>query len=162
LEGDLTSTTEVARDVHYGTPQIKVVKILYRRCEVKKVAGIIAMVALVMFVGCAKSESPQEKFQKKATAQIEEMQKKIDKLKEAYDANSAEMRKKFDEQMAAGKKHYDEAVADLKLKEAAVKKELADMKSATGEAWEKAKEKMDIMTDEMEKAYEKIKSQFKD
>ena len=38
---------------------------------------------------------------------------------------------------------------------------MAGLKSATGEAWEKAKEKMDKMTEELGKAYEKAKSEFK-
>jgi TolA-binding protein len=129
--------------------------------DVKKLVGIISMLALIMLVGCGKPETPQQKYQEQSTSKIEQMQKKIDKLKGAYDAKAAEMRKKFDEQMAAGKKKYEEAVASLNHQEEEAKKELAAMKTATGAAWEKAKAKMDKLTAEMEKAYENIKSQLK-
>jgi TolA-binding protein len=130
---------------------------------VKKLVGIISMLALVMvmLIGCGKPETPQEKFQKQTTAKIEEMQKKIDTLTGEYKAKVAELRKQFEEKMVMGKKHYDAALAGLKNQEAAAKKELAAMKTATGAAWEKAKEKMDKMTAEMEKAYEDLKSQLK-
>jgi hypothetical protein len=137
-------------------------KFLLGGVNVKKIVGIISMLALVMLIGCGKAESPQEKFQRETTATIEGMKQKIDKLQDAYDAKTIAMRKEFDEKMAAAKKKYTEAVASLKEQQAAATKELADMKSATGEAWEKAKEKMDKMSDEMEKAYEKIKSELKD
>jgi hypothetical protein len=128
----------------------------------KKLTWIIAMLALVVLIGCTKTETPQEKFQKEVSVKIEEIQKNVDKLKEAYDAKVAEMRKQFDEKMTTGKKSYDEAVANLKDKEAAAKKELADMKSATGDAWEKAKDKMQKTTAELEKAYENIKATLKE
>ncbi|MEJ2671198.1 MAG: hypothetical protein P8168_03140 [Deltaproteobacteria bacterium] len=127
----------------------------------KKLAAIISMLALVMLVGCGKAETPQQTYQKKATAKIEDMQKKINKLTEEYSAKVAEMHKKFNEKMATGKKSYDETVAGLKQQQAAAKKELAAMKSATGDAWEKAKAKMDKMMEGMEKTYEKVKSELK-
>jgi TolA-binding protein len=165
VEGGLKSKVAAAwRRQSGGAPQVKlaVKPILHiGGAKVKKLAGIISMLALVALIGCGKPETPQEKFQKQATAKLEEMQKNIDKLKGAYDAKIAEMRKKFDEQMAAGQKHYEDAVAGLKMQEAAAKKELAAMKSATGEAWEKAKEKMDKMVGEMEKTYGTLKDQLK-
>ncbi len=132
----------------------------------KKMAknGIISMVvvALMMFIGCGESESPQEKYQKQTTAKLEEMQKKIDHLKDAYNAKVSAMRQEFDNKMAKVQKRYDEAVLDLQQKQTAVKQGLADMKSATGEAWEKAKVKMDNMTADMGKALEKITSELKE
>ena len=129
----------------------------------KKLVAILSVLAfLVVVIGCGKAETPQEKFKKQATAKIEEMQKKIDKLKGDYNAKVTEMRKKFEEKMVTGKKKYDEAVGSLKAQEDAAKKELKAMKSATGEAWEKAKEKMTKMLDSMEKAYEHIKAQMKE
>jgi major membrane immunogen (membrane-anchored lipoprotein) len=127
----------------------------------KKLVIIFSMLALVMLVGCGKPETPQQKFQKKATTKIEEMRKNIDKLQEAYNAKVKAMRKTFDEKVAAGKKNYDAAVAKLKEQEAAAKKELKAMKSATGAAWDKAKAQMDKMLTDMEKSYENLKSQMK-
>ena len=127
----------------------------------KKLVAIMSMLALVMLVGCGKSETPQQKYQKQTTSKIEEMRKNIDKLQEAYNAKVAAMRKSFDEKMAAGKKNYDAAMAKLKEQEAAAKKELKAMKSATGAAWDKAKAQMDKLVNDMEKSYENLKSQLK-
>jgi uncharacterized protein involved in exopolysaccharide biosynthesis len=71
------------------------------------------------------------------------------------------LREEFNNKRAQAKKHYDEAVTDLKQKQSAAKQELADMKATTGEAWEKAKAKMDKMTEDMRKALEKITSELK-
>jgi TolA-binding protein len=132
----------------------------------KKVAetGIIIMVvvALMMLIGCGKSESPQEKYQNQTTAKIEEMQKKIEQLKDVYNAKVSAMRKEFDDKMAKFTKLYDEGIADLKQKQTAVKQGLADMKSTTGDAWEKAKVKMDNMIEDMGKAFEKVKSELEE
>jgi outer membrane murein-binding lipoprotein Lpp len=132
----------------------------------KKVAetGIIItlVIALMMLIGCGKSESPQEKYQDQATAKVEEMQKKIEQLKDAYNAKASAMQKEFDDKMAKLKKHYDDGMAELKQKQTTVKQGLADMKSATGDAWEKAKVKMDNMIEDMGKAFEKVKSELEE
>ena len=78
----------------------------------KKMAekGIILMVvvALMMLIGCGKSESPQEKFQKQTNAKLEEMQKKIGQLKDVYNAKASAMKEEFNNKMAQVKKQYDE------------------------------------------------------
>ena len=129
--------------------------------NMQKVAGIILTMALLIMAGCGVSETPQEKFQKKVSHEMSEIQKKIENLKNSYNEKLGEMHKKVDEQAAAAQKQYNEALADLSKKQEEAKKEMAGLKSATGEAWEKAKEKMDKMTEELGKAYEKAKSQLK-
>ena len=49
--------------------------------NMQKVAGIILTVALLIIAGCGVSETPQEKFQKKVSHEMAEMQKKIENLK---------------------------------------------------------------------------------
>lgn len=132
----------------------------------KKIAAkgilILMVVALMMAIGCGKTESPQEKYQNETNAQIEEMQNQIAHLKDAYNSKVAVMREEFDAQLAQVNNGYNEAVADLKQKQAAVKEGLTEMKSATGEAWEKGKVKMDKMVEDMSKALQKITSDLKD
>jgi len=45
--------------------------------------------------GCGVSETPQEKFQKKVSHEMAEMQKKIESLKSSYNEKLVEMHKKF-------------------------------------------------------------------
>ena len=129
--------------------------------NMQKVAGIILAMALLIMTGCGTSETPQEKFQKKVSHRNGGDAKEDENLKNSYNAKLVEMHKKFDDQVVAGQKQYDEAMADLTKKQEAAKKEMAGLKSATGEAWEKAKEEMGKITEELEKAYEKAKSRFK-
>jgi uncharacterized membrane-anchored protein YhcB (DUF1043 family) len=126
----------------------------------KKVAGIFFLAILLVTFGCGKPQTPQEKFQKKMTEQMEKLQTNVDKLKKAYTAKTAAMKKKFQEQMDKYQKEYNDGMAALKEKQEAAKKELAAMKSATGEAWEKAKAKMEKTGAEMEKTYEGLKAKF--
>jgi hypothetical protein len=129
--------------------------------NMQKVAGIILTMAWLIMAGCGVSETPQEKFQKKVSHEMAEMQKKIENLKNSYNEKLVEMHKKFSEEAAAAQKKYNEAMADLSKKQEEAKKEMAGLKSATGEAWEKTKEKMDKITEDLEKTYEKAKSEFK-
>jgi uncharacterized membrane-anchored protein YhcB (DUF1043 family) len=127
----------------------------------KKVLGIVFVAMLLITTGCGKAESPQEKAQKKVTGQMEQLQKNIDNLKKSYTDRLAEMQKKFDAQMAKAHKEYSESMAALKQKQDEAKKELAELKTATGAAWQKAKVKLDKTVDDLQKAYDKAKSQFK-
>jgi TolA-binding protein len=127
----------------------------------KKVATIISLTALLLTTGCAKAETPQEQYQKKAAGQMEQLQKNIDQLKDTYNHKLAEMHQLFNEQMKKAQKQFEESMADLKKKQAAAKKELAELQKASGAAWDKAKAKMDQATADLEKAYDKAKSQFK-
>ena len=70
-----------------------------------------------------------------------EMQKKIESLKNSYNEKLVAMHKKFDEEVAAAQKQYNEAMAELNKKQEEAQKEMAGLKSATGEAWGKGKKK---------------------
>lgn len=111
----------------------------------RRVTLAIFLTLLLIATGCgkAKAETAQEQFQKKAAAQIEEMQKKIDELK-------AKFNEKFNEQMA-----------ELQKKEDAAKQEMEEMKAATGAAWDKAKTKISGTVEDLEKSYERVKAHFK-
>ncbi len=102
----------------------------------RKLVLVIFLVVLLLTTGCAKPETPQEQYQKKVAVQLEETQKKIEALKAGFQAQLAELQKK----------------------EEAVKQDLAELKAAGGEAWEKAKEKLDKAVAELEKSFEKMKA----
>lgn len=127
----------------------------------KKGAVIFLLAALLVTTGCGKTEVPPENSQKKFTAQIEELQRKIDKLKESYTRKLDEMQTKFDEQMARAYQEYHESMAALKQKQDKANKDLAELKSATGATWEKARTKMEKTAEDLQKAYERAKSRFK-
>lgn len=165
MKSNMTAAV-VGKNARKPNPHCFKINFLSEVKAMKKMAetGIIFMVAvaLMMLIGCGKAESPQERFQEETTAKLQEMQKKIDQLKDVYNARVSTMREEFNNKMAQFKKSYDEGVTNLKQKQAAAKQGLADMKSATGEAWEKAKVKMDKMTEDMSKSLEKITSELKE
>jgi septal ring factor EnvC (AmiA/AmiB activator) len=127
----------------------------------KKVLGIIFVAMLLITTGCGKAETPQQKAQKKVTAQMDQLQKNIDNLKKSYTDRLTEMQKKFDAQIAKARKEYSESMAALKQKQDEAKKELAELKKATGAVWQKAKVKLDKTVDDLQKSYEEAKSRFK-
>jgi hypothetical protein len=92
---------------------------------------------------------------------MEQLQKNIDKLRETYSHKLAEMHQQFNEQMKKAQKQFEESMAELKKKQEAAQKELAELQKASGSAWDRAKAKMDQATADLEKAYDKAKSQFK-
>ena len=51
--------------------------------------------ALLIIAGCGVSETPQEKFQKKVSHEMAEMQKKIENLKNSYNEKLVEMQQKI-------------------------------------------------------------------
>ena len=116
----------------------------------RKLLMVVIMATLMLTMGCAKTESPQAKYQKKAAAKIEAMQKKI-----------SEMKVKFKSRMADMQKSFEANIAKLQKQEEAAKKELAALKSASGQVWEKAKEKLDKTAAELEKSIEKMTSHLK-
>ncbi|HZE20718.1 MAG TPA: hypothetical protein VE082_01575 [Desulfobaccales bacterium] len=127
----------------------------------KKVLGIIFATMLLITIGCGKAETPQEKFQKKVTGQLEKLHTNINALKESYSKKLDAMKKKFDEQMAKAHKEYNESMASLKEKQDEAKKQLTEMKTATGATWEKGKAKLSQTVEGLQKAYEQAKAKFK-
>jgi altronate dehydratase len=126
----------------------------------KKVAGIIFLAILLVTFGCGKSQTPQEKFQKKMTEQMEKLQANVDKLTKAYADKTAAMKKQFQAQMDKAQKEYHDGMAALHAKQEAAKKELAALKSATGKAWEKAKVQMEKSAAELEKTFQDLKAKL--
>ncbi len=104
----------------------------------KRLMVLLCAALLLIAVGCGKPESPQEQFQNKAKTQIEHMQKKMDELKT-----------KFNEELGSLQKMEDSAKAELEA-----------MKKTTGEAWDKAKDKMSETMDKIEKRYERMQRSF--
>jgi DNA repair exonuclease SbcCD ATPase subunit len=127
----------------------------------KKKAVIFLLAALLATTGCSKTESPPENSQKKFTAQMEELQRKIEKLEESYTRKLDEMQTKFDEQMARAREEYNESMAALKEKKDKANQELAELKSAPGATWEKARTKMEKTAEDLQRAYERARSRFK-
>jgi Holliday junction resolvase RusA-like endonuclease len=73
----------------------------------------------------AYTEQQKEAYQKKVADQVAEMQKKLQELKGQFDKAAPEMKARLEKELGASKKDLD-----------ALEKNLADMKTATGKAWE--------------------------
>jgi hypothetical protein len=105
----------------------------------KFLALVLCLAFLTAVCGCGKPETPQEKFQNMVKAKIEHIQQKLDALKA-----------KFNKELGALEQQKDAAA-----------KELTELEKATGEAWEKAKDKMSESLEKMEKGYERMQEHFK-
>jgi len=76
----------------------------------------------------AYTEQQKEEYQKKVTDQVAELQKKMEEMKAQFDKAAPEMKARLDKEMAEAKGSLD-----------TLQKNLGDMKSATGKAWEDMK-----------------------
>jgi archaellum component FlaC len=143
--------------------------------------GLIMMAAyLLVFAGCGSQEDPgksklpqvtqdqvkqktgaalesvkkytlqqKEEYQKEISAELDELQKKIDALKSKAQAAASEARAKLNEE-----------IADLQKKAEDLKKKLSGLGTATGNAWEDLKSEVDKGIDELNKSYEKVRSNY--
>ncbi|MDO9533087.1 MAG: hypothetical protein Q7O12_13305 [Deltaproteobacteria bacterium] len=91
----------------------------------------------------------KEEYQKKISAELDELQKKIDELKSKAQAAASEARGKLNEE-----------IADLQKKAGDLKKKLGGLGTATGKAWEDLKSEVDKGIDELKKGYEKVRSNY--
>jgi Tfp pilus assembly protein PilP len=76
----------------------------------------------------AYTEQQKEEYQKKVTDQVAELQKKMEEMKAQFDKAAPEMKARLDKEMAEAKGNLD-----------TLQKNLGDMKTATGKAWEEMK-----------------------
>jgi hypothetical protein len=76
----------------------------------------------------AYTEQQKEEYQKKVTDQVAELQKKMEEMKAQFDKAAPEMKARLDKEMAEAKGNLD-----------TLQKNLGDMKTATGKAWEDMK-----------------------
>jgi hypothetical protein len=105
----------------------------------RPLAVVISLALLLAAFGCGKPETPQEKFQNLVKTKIEQMGQKLEALKAKFNQEFGSLEKQ---------------------KEAAAK-ELAELQKATGEAWDKAKDKMSESMEKMEKGFERMQEHFK-
>jgi archaellum component FlaC len=91
----------------------------------------------------------KEEYRKKISAELDELQKKIDALKSKAQAAASEARAKLNEE-----------IADLQKKAEDLKKKLSGLGTATGNAWEDLKSEVDKGIDELNKSYEKVRSNY--
>jgi DNA anti-recombination protein RmuC len=127
----------------------------------KKCATILIMTLLLLTTGCTKAESPREKFQKQLNQQLQQLDQKLGAMQAKFAAKLADLKKTSDEQAAEAQKQFDEAMAGVKEKQEAAKRALLDLKFASGEEWEKAKEKATKAEAELKKAYEDAAARLK-
>jgi outer membrane biogenesis lipoprotein LolB len=84
----------------------------------KKFTTILIMTFLLLTTGCAKSESPREKFQKQLDQQMQQLDQKLGELQAKFAAKLADLKKTSSEQAAEAeaelKKAYEEGAARLK------------------------------------------------
>lgn len=76
----------------------------------------------------AYTEQQKDEYQKKVTDQVAEIQKKMEEMKGQFDKAAPELKARLDQEMAEAKGNLD-----------TLQKNLGDMKTATGKAWEDMK-----------------------
>lgn len=76
----------------------------------------------------AYTEQQKEEYQKKVTDQVAEIQKKMEEMKGQFDKAAPELKARLDKEMAEASENLD-----------SLQKNLGDMKTATGKAWEDMK-----------------------
>jgi seryl-tRNA synthetase len=96
------------------------------------------------------AEQQKQEYTKQIQAKMDDVSKKIDELKDkAKDAKGEALTK------------IEEAMAALKPKQDAAKKQLQELGSSTSAAWEQVKGGADKAVNELQKAYEDAAKYFK-
>jgi predicted nucleic acid-binding Zn-ribbon protein len=97
----------------------------------------------------AYTEQQREQYQKRITAQINEIQKKIAELSEKAEKAKPEVQAKLKEEMEALQKQAE-----------ASRKKLAKLTAASGKAWEDIKAGLDKAMQDLRKSYQDASSHF--
>ncbi len=120
-------------------------------------SGFISLIALAFVLGCflhawsAAQTDEKETYKKEVQEKVKALDKKIDELK-----------KKGAELKGDAKTDFKKEMTDLHKKRRAVKKEWRKVEHATATKWEKAKADMDAAVQDVEGAYDKVASRFKE
>jgi chromosome segregation ATPase len=105
------------------------------------------------FLSAWSAASPEEQ-----TSYKKEVKEKLKGL----DQKIAELKKKATEVKGEAKADYDKEMAELGTKQKAAKKEWRKLAHATATDWEKVKAGMDRAVQDVESAYDKAASRFKE
>jgi hypothetical protein len=120
-------------------------------------AGVVSVITIAFVLagflsawgGAQKKE--REDYTKAVNEKLESWEKKINELK----GKAAELKEE-------AKKEFNKGMIELLQKQKAAKKEWKSVKRAAGDKWEKVKSDMDAAIQNMEKAYNKLTSRFKE
>ncbi|HTG01143.1 MAG TPA: hypothetical protein VK654_11230 [Nitrospirota bacterium] len=95
--------------------------------------------------------SEKERYEKSAEERLRKVGKELDELKAKAASKSAEARREM-----------RVLLDDAEKKRGAAAAKLEEMRKESAQSWKKVTKDMDRLTDEFERAYEKVKSRFKE
>lgn len=95
----------------------------------------------------AYANKKRQQYQEKAEEVLNSYEKRVDELKAQANKAGGDAKKKF-----------DEAVVAWREKQKALKKQLAEFKTASAKAWEEMEKKIDAGLEELKKLYEKARA----
>lgn len=95
----------------------------------------------------------KEAYQKQVEAKLQEYNRKIQDLQKKASSSASDL-------TAEGKEKLDQVIENLKKKKQAAGEKLNELKSDSSKAWEAAKSGVDQALHELDKAYERVRSQF--
>ena len=119
--------------------------------------GFISFIATTFVLGCffyawsAAQTDEKETYKKEVQEKLKALDKKIDEM----NAKGAELK-------GDAKTEFTKEMTDLHKKRKAMKKEWRKVKHAVAGTWEKAKADMDAAVQDVEGAYDKAASRFKE
>ncbi len=119
--------------------------------------GVIVAITIAFALGgvfSAWGDTPKkerEDYKKDMQEKMKSLDRKIDEMK----GKAVELKEET-------KKEFNKGMAELREKQRAAKKEWRKVKRTAGNKWEKVKSDMDAAIQDLEKAYDKVASRFKE
>ena len=119
--------------------------------------GLVSIITIAFVLGgflSAWSDTPKEEkegYKKEVQEKLKALDQKIDELKGKAAGLKGEAKKEFNKDMT-----------ELRKKQKSAKKEWGKIKGATARGWEKVKSGMDAAVQDVENAYNKVASRFKE
>lgn len=95
------------------------------------------------------TKEQKEEYRRRVESKLKELDKQIDQLKARVEKSETKARAEFNHQ-----------IGELQKKKEVVRKGLEELKSASAEAWEMIKSRIDAALEDLEKSYDRIRSSF--
>ncbi|MBP1749077.1 MAG: hypothetical protein H6Q52_1616 [Deltaproteobacteria bacterium] len=119
--------------------------------------GFISIITIAFILGwffnvwSAAQTEERDSYKKEVQEKLKVLDKQIDELKGKAAGLKAEAKTEFNKEMA-----------ELRKKQKAAKREWSKIERATAENWEKVKTDVNALIQDVETAYEKVASRFKE
>ncbi len=122
-----------------------------RRLGIVSVISIAFVLGVVLSAWSDAQKEEREGYKKEMQEKLNALDKKIDELK----GKAAELK-------GDAKANYNKEMTELHKKQKSAKKEWGKVKDAAANKWEKVKSDMDAAVQDVEDAYNKVASRFKE